>query len=193
MATKEGSFITMPSPRTYTSVLAVPRSMARSLEKNPAKRLISIQGHPGEKGGALPSEPTAHGEILPQGCRTAMTAPRLCQRPSGGIGYRARRPAARPQQPSPGASRRWLSTHLPVVRPLPFRREDRVCREDQDPVLIEDLPVALRRKSRHCLRDAFPDRVALDERGVQNHELRLVAGRTEVREVVEGLPVGHVG
>src|SRR2546427_2013151 len=46
MATKEGSFITIPSPRTYTSVLAVPRSMARSLEKNPARRLISIQGHP---------------------------------------------------------------------------------------------------------------------------------------------------
>src|SRR5262245_26520848 len=46
MATKEGSFITMPSPRTYTSVLAVPRSMARSLEKTPARRLFSIRGHP---------------------------------------------------------------------------------------------------------------------------------------------------
>src|SRR5712692_342289 len=46
MATKEGSFITMPSPRTYTSVLAVPRSMARSLENSPARRLISIPSHP---------------------------------------------------------------------------------------------------------------------------------------------------
>src|SRR5262245_1586050 len=42
MATMDGSFITMPSPRTYTSVFAVPRSMARSLEKSPARRLISI-------------------------------------------------------------------------------------------------------------------------------------------------------
>src|SRR6202158_6528570 len=33
MATMEGSFTTMPLPRAYTSVLAVPRSMARSLEK----------------------------------------------------------------------------------------------------------------------------------------------------------------
>src|SRR5207342_2576832 len=33
IATMEGSFTTMPLPRAYTSVLAVPRSMARSLEK----------------------------------------------------------------------------------------------------------------------------------------------------------------
>src|SRR3979409_1204903 len=33
MATIEGSFTTMPLPRAYTSVLAVPRSIARSLEK----------------------------------------------------------------------------------------------------------------------------------------------------------------
>src|SRR5580704_16951571 len=33
MATMEGSFTTMPLPRAYTSVLAVRRSMARSLEK----------------------------------------------------------------------------------------------------------------------------------------------------------------
>src|ERR1700758_66798 len=33
MATIEGSLTTMPLPRAYTSVLAVPRSMARSLEK----------------------------------------------------------------------------------------------------------------------------------------------------------------
>src|SRR5207245_195060 len=32
-ATIEGSLTTMPLPRAYTSVLAVPRSMARSLEK----------------------------------------------------------------------------------------------------------------------------------------------------------------
>src|SRR5271165_106126 len=32
MATMEGSLTTMPLPRAYTSVLAVPRSMARSLE-----------------------------------------------------------------------------------------------------------------------------------------------------------------
>src|SRR5579864_1329628 len=41
MATMEGSFTTMPLPRAYTSVLAVPRSMARSLEKmlNSERRL----------------------------------------------------------------------------------------------------------------------------------------------------------
>src|SRR6202011_3375864 len=33
MATMEGSLTTMPLPRAYTKVLAVPRSMARSLEK----------------------------------------------------------------------------------------------------------------------------------------------------------------
>ena len=32
MATIEGSFTTMPLPRAYTNVLAVPRSIARSLE-----------------------------------------------------------------------------------------------------------------------------------------------------------------
>src|SRR5713101_230157 len=42
MATIEGSFMTMPSPRTYTRVLAVPRSMARSLEKRPARKLSSM-------------------------------------------------------------------------------------------------------------------------------------------------------
>src|SRR5678815_1336973 len=42
MATMDGSFITMPSPRTYTSVLAVPRSMARSFENSPARILISM-------------------------------------------------------------------------------------------------------------------------------------------------------
>src|SRR5229473_5620891 len=34
MATMDGSFTTMPLPRAYTQVLAVPRSMARSLENN---------------------------------------------------------------------------------------------------------------------------------------------------------------
>jgi hypothetical protein len=46
MATIEGSFITMPSPRTKTRVLAVPRSMARSFENNPARKLISMFPHP---------------------------------------------------------------------------------------------------------------------------------------------------
>src|SRR6187397_1457894 len=34
MATIEGSLTTMPLPRAYTQVLAVPRSIARSLEKS---------------------------------------------------------------------------------------------------------------------------------------------------------------
>src|SRR5437868_5911946 len=34
MATIEGSLTTIPLPRAYTHVLAVPRSMARSLEKS---------------------------------------------------------------------------------------------------------------------------------------------------------------
>ena len=33
MATMEGSLVTMPLPRANTQVFAVPRSMARSLEK----------------------------------------------------------------------------------------------------------------------------------------------------------------
>src|SRR5579872_4768845 len=48
MATMEGSFTTMPLPRAYTSVLAVPRSMARSLEKilNSDLRLRVEEGNP---------------------------------------------------------------------------------------------------------------------------------------------------
>ena len=34
-ATTEGSLATMPLPLTYTRVLAVPRSMAKSVEKKP--------------------------------------------------------------------------------------------------------------------------------------------------------------
>src|SRR4249920_2478023 len=34
MATIDGSLTTIPLPRAYTQVLAVPRSMARSLENN---------------------------------------------------------------------------------------------------------------------------------------------------------------
>ena len=34
MATMDGSLTTMPFPRAYTQVFAVPRSMARSLENN---------------------------------------------------------------------------------------------------------------------------------------------------------------
>src|ERR1700722_2794738 len=34
MATIDGSLTTIPFPRAYTQVLAVPRSMARSLENN---------------------------------------------------------------------------------------------------------------------------------------------------------------
>ena len=34
-ATTDGSFETIPLPRTKVSVVAVPRSMARSLEKSP--------------------------------------------------------------------------------------------------------------------------------------------------------------
>src|SRR4029077_20868679 len=34
MATIDGSLTTMPLPRAYTQVLAVPRSIARSLENN---------------------------------------------------------------------------------------------------------------------------------------------------------------
>src|SRR5680860_82244 len=35
IATTEGSLRTMPFPRTYTSVVAVPKSMAKSLENHP--------------------------------------------------------------------------------------------------------------------------------------------------------------
>src|SRR5687767_15171327 len=43
MATMEGSLTTIPLPRAYTQVLAVPRSMARSLEKREKseRRLIA--------------------------------------------------------------------------------------------------------------------------------------------------------
>ena len=41
--TTEGSLDTMPRPFTYTRVLAVPRSMARSLEKNPRTESKSIE------------------------------------------------------------------------------------------------------------------------------------------------------
>src|SRR3989344_3155167 len=43
MATTEGSFSTMPLSRTKIKVLAVPRSMAISLEKNPRKLLRNMR------------------------------------------------------------------------------------------------------------------------------------------------------
>ena len=39
IATTDGSFSTMPRPRTYTSVLAVPRSIAMSYDRNENMRL----------------------------------------------------------------------------------------------------------------------------------------------------------
>ena len=42
MATTEGSLHTMPLPLTYTSVLAVPRSMAMSFENQPMIVLMNI-------------------------------------------------------------------------------------------------------------------------------------------------------
>src|SRR5512143_1350363 len=42
MATTEGSLHTMPLPLTYTSVLAVPRSMAMSFENHPIIVLMNI-------------------------------------------------------------------------------------------------------------------------------------------------------
>ena len=55
-ATIEGSFSTMPAPRAKTQVLAVPRSMARSLEKNenaPSSTRASLRGVI-EVGGKVP-------------------------------------------------------------------------------------------------------------------------------------------
>src|SRR5688572_31576677 len=45
MATIEGSFTTMPLPRAYTHVFAVPRSIARSLE-NSENRERKLKGDP---------------------------------------------------------------------------------------------------------------------------------------------------
>jgi hypothetical protein len=42
-ATTEGSFRTMPRPFTQTRVLAVPRSMATSVEKNPIRLSRNIR------------------------------------------------------------------------------------------------------------------------------------------------------
>src|ERR1044071_7016675 len=42
MATMEGSLTTMPLPRAYTSVFAVPRSMARSLENMLARERMLL-------------------------------------------------------------------------------------------------------------------------------------------------------
>ena len=46
-ATTEGSDRMTPLPRTYTRVLAVPRSMAISLEKNPVTASNSMGVFPG--------------------------------------------------------------------------------------------------------------------------------------------------
>src|SRR5687767_4288434 len=43
-ATTEGSLRTMPRPRTYTRVLAVPRSTAMSRPRNEEKRLSDTRG-----------------------------------------------------------------------------------------------------------------------------------------------------
>src|SRR6185312_937921 len=46
IATMEGSFTTIPLPRAYTSVFAVPRSMARSLENMLARERILLNHEP---------------------------------------------------------------------------------------------------------------------------------------------------
>src|SRR5690348_1684530 len=46
MATMEGSLTTMPLPRAYTRVFAVPRSMARSLENMLARERILLNQEP---------------------------------------------------------------------------------------------------------------------------------------------------
>src|SRR5579864_8447717 len=43
-ATTDGSLRTMPRPRTYTRVLAVPRSTAMSRPKKPARKLSDTRG-----------------------------------------------------------------------------------------------------------------------------------------------------
>ncbi|OGT27881.1 MAG: hypothetical protein A2Z17_06805 [Gammaproteobacteria bacterium RBG_16_66_13] len=43
IATQDGSLITMPRPRTWTRVLAVPRSMAISREKRPRSQLRGLK------------------------------------------------------------------------------------------------------------------------------------------------------
>ena len=42
IATQEGSLMTIPLPRTLTSVLAVPRSIPMSSEKNPNSQLRGL-------------------------------------------------------------------------------------------------------------------------------------------------------
>ena len=42
MATQEGSLITIPFPRTLTRVLAVPKSIPISSEKNPNSQLSGL-------------------------------------------------------------------------------------------------------------------------------------------------------
>src|SRR6266702_8707421 len=61
----EGSLRTIPSPRTNTSVFAVPRSIARSSENCSAQRLNNItlpdsfQIYHVPRGGSSPAEPPA--------------------------------------------------------------------------------------------------------------------------------------
>jgi hypothetical protein len=47
MVTHDGSLITMPFPRTLTSVFAVPRSIAMSSENRPKSQLIGLNAKAG--------------------------------------------------------------------------------------------------------------------------------------------------
>ena len=55
IATTDGSLMTMPLPRTSTSVLAVPRSMPMSRENRPSRAFSGFQ----DIGGALPAAPVS--------------------------------------------------------------------------------------------------------------------------------------
>ena len=47
IVTQEGSLITIPFPRTWTSVFAVPRSIAMSKENRPSSQLIGLKANSG--------------------------------------------------------------------------------------------------------------------------------------------------
>src|SRR6266571_3258317 len=69
----EGSVRTIPSPRTNTSVFAVPRSIARSSENFSTQRLKNItpfdsfQIYHVPRGGSSPAEPRRYGALCESG------------------------------------------------------------------------------------------------------------------------------
>src|SRR3954447_17807742 len=201
IATTEGSFRTMPRPRTYTRVLAVPRSTAMSRP--------TIDEYQGSDNGGVPSRRRSErGDCRgladkATGCQALGPAP--CTSEAGEeeldlTGCRFGRIGAVDQvlgvldgQVAADRARRGFlrvgrphhrAEHRLGIRPLDHHRHERAARDERDEVLEERLAVVLAVVD---LRD-----VDLERAQLQGHD-RQVAGLDARDDLADELALDRVG